>query len=32
VVAATGVDCISLGWLSHSAPAANLAMELELDG
>ena len=31
-VAATGVDCISLGWLTHSAPAANLAMELELDG
>jgi nicotinate-nucleotide pyrophosphorylase (carboxylating) len=26
-VAATGVDCISLGWLTHSAPAANLAME-----
>ena len=28
-VAATGVDCLSLGWLTHSAPAANLAMELE---
>jgi nicotinate-nucleotide pyrophosphorylase (carboxylating) len=28
-VAETGVDCLSLGWLTHSAPAANLAMELE---
>jgi nicotinate-nucleotide pyrophosphorylase (carboxylating) len=28
-VAETGVDFLSLGWLTHSAPAANLAMELE---
>ena len=29
VVAETGVDCISLGCLTHSAPAADLAMETE---
>jgi nicotinate-nucleotide pyrophosphorylase (carboxylating) len=28
-VARTGVDCLSLGWLTHSAPAADLAMETE---
>jgi nicotinate-nucleotide pyrophosphorylase (carboxylating) len=28
-VAATGVDFLSLGYLTHSAPAADLAMELE---
>jgi nicotinate-nucleotide pyrophosphorylase (carboxylating) len=28
-VAETGVDCISVGWLTHSAPAADLAMETE---
>jgi nicotinate-nucleotide pyrophosphorylase (carboxylating) len=28
-VAETGVDCLSLGWLTHSAPAANLALEME---
>jgi len=28
-VAETGVDFMSLGWLTHSAPAADLAMELE---
>jgi nicotinate-nucleotide pyrophosphorylase (carboxylating) len=28
-VAETGVDFLSLGWLTHSAPAADLAMELE---
>lgn len=28
-VAATGVDYLSLGWLTHSAPAADLALELE---
>jgi len=28
-VAETGVDCISLGWITHSAPAANLALEME---
>lgn len=28
-VAATGVDWLSVGWLTHSAPAADLALELE---
>ena len=28
-VAETGVDFMSLGWLTHSAPAADLAMDLE---
>ena len=28
-VAETGVDFLSLGWLTHSAPAADLAMEME---
>ncbi len=28
-VAETGVDCLSLGWLTHSAPAADLAMEMD---
>jgi nicotinate-nucleotide pyrophosphorylase (carboxylating) len=28
-VADTGVDCVSLGWLTHSAPAADVAMEME---
>lgn len=28
-VAETGVDCLSVGWLTHSAPAADLAMEME---
>ena len=28
-VAETGVDCLSLGWLTHSSPAADLAMETE---
>lgn len=28
-VAETGVDCLSLGWLTHSAPSADLAMEME---
>jgi nicotinate-nucleotide pyrophosphorylase (carboxylating) len=28
-VAQTGVDFMSLGWLTHSAPAADLALELE---
>jgi nicotinate-nucleotide pyrophosphorylase (carboxylating) len=27
-VAETGVDCLSLGWLTHSAPAADVAMEV----
>jgi nicotinate-nucleotide pyrophosphorylase (carboxylating) len=29
VVAQTGVDCISLGFLTHSAPAADLALDVE---
>jgi nicotinate-nucleotide pyrophosphorylase (carboxylating) len=29
-VAETGVDCLSLGWLTHSAPAADLALETEI--
>ena len=29
-VAETGVDCMSLGWLTHSPRAADLAMEMEL--
>jgi len=29
-VAGTGVDFLSLGWLTHSATAADLAMEMEL--
>ncbi len=28
-VADTGVDCMSLGWLTHSAPAADLSMEMD---
>jgi nicotinate-nucleotide pyrophosphorylase (carboxylating) len=28
-VAETGVDCLSLGWLTHSVKAADLAMETE---
>lgn len=28
-VAETGVDCLSLGFLTHSTPAADLAMEME---
>lgn len=27
-VAECGVDCLSLGWLTHSAPAADVAMEV----
>ena len=29
-VAATGVDIISMGWLTHSAPALDLSLQLEL--
>jgi nicotinate-nucleotide pyrophosphorylase (carboxylating) len=29
-VAETGVDLVSLGWLTHSAPAADVAFDLEL--
>jgi nicotinate-nucleotide pyrophosphorylase (carboxylating) len=28
-VAATGVDCLSLGYLTHSVRAADLAMDVE---
>ena len=28
-VAETGVDCLSLGWLTHSVRAADVAMETE---
>lgn len=27
--AETGVDCLSIGWLTHSAPAADIAMETD---
>ena len=27
-VAATGVDVISLGWITHSAPARDVALEM----
>jgi nicotinate-nucleotide pyrophosphorylase (carboxylating) len=30
-VAETGVDFLSLGWLTHSAPAADLAMDMEVE-
>jgi nicotinate-nucleotide pyrophosphorylase (carboxylating) len=30
-VAETGVDHLSVGWLTHSAPAADVAMEMELE-
>jgi nicotinate-nucleotide pyrophosphorylase (carboxylating) len=30
-VAATGVDCLSLGWITHSARAADLAMDLVVE-
>ena len=29
-VAETGVDCLSLGWLTHSARSGDLALELEI--
>jgi len=28
-VAETGVDMISVGWITHSAPALDVALELE---
>ena len=28
-IAETGVDVISLGWLTHSAPALDVALDLE---
>jgi nicotinate-nucleotide pyrophosphorylase (carboxylating) len=31
-VAATGVDLISVGWLTHSAPALDVALDVVLDG
>jgi nicotinate-nucleotide pyrophosphorylase (carboxylating) len=27
-IAATGVDLLSMGWLTHSAPALNLSLDL----
>ena len=30
-VAGTGVDRISVGWITHSAPALDLALDLDLD-
>jgi nicotinate-nucleotide pyrophosphorylase (carboxylating) len=30
-LAATGADCVSIGALTHSAPVADLSLELELD-
>jgi nicotinate-nucleotide pyrophosphorylase (carboxylating) len=30
--AETGVDRISVGWITHSAPALDLALDLDLDG
>jgi nicotinate-nucleotide pyrophosphorylase (carboxylating) len=30
-VAATGIDLISLGWLTHSAPALNLSLDFSLN-
>jgi nicotinate-nucleotide pyrophosphorylase len=29
-VAATGVDIISMGWLTHSAPVLDLSLRLQL--
>lgn len=31
-IAATGVDLISVGWITHSAPALDIAMDLVLPG
>jgi nicotinate-nucleotide pyrophosphorylase (carboxylating) len=28
-IAATGVDCISVGWLTHSAPALDIALDID---
>jgi nicotinate-nucleotide pyrophosphorylase (carboxylating) len=30
--AETGVDRVSVGWITHSAPALDLALDLELSG
>ena len=30
-VAETGVDIISVGWITHSAPALDVALEFEAD-
>ncbi len=29
-IAETGVDCISVGWITHSAPALDLSLEIEV--
>ena len=31
-IAATGVDLLSLGWLTHSAPALDVALDIDLAG
>jgi nicotinate-nucleotide pyrophosphorylase (carboxylating) len=31
-IAVLGVDCLSVGWLTHSAPAADVAMEIRGGG
>jgi nicotinate-nucleotide pyrophosphorylase (carboxylating) len=31
-IAATGVDLLSVGWITHSAPALDVALDLEVDG
>ncbi|HRA19859.1 MAG TPA: hypothetical protein PLZ56_05405, partial [Anaerolineae bacterium] len=30
-VAATGVDLISAGWLTHSAPVLDMALDIAID-
>jgi nicotinate-nucleotide pyrophosphorylase (carboxylating) len=31
-VAASGVDVVSIGWLTHSAPALDIAFEVTVQG
>lgn len=31
-IAATGVDLLSIGWLTHSVPALDVALEVEVEG
>ena len=31
-IAATGVDLLSVGWLTHSAPALDVALEIDPPG
>jgi nicotinate-nucleotide pyrophosphorylase (carboxylating) len=30
-IADTGVDVISSGWITHSAPALDMALDIEID-